>query len=532
MNDLDTRNDKIAGRRQWIGLASLALPALLLSIDASVIYLALPRISIDLKANSTQQLWIVDIYGFMIAGFLITMGNLGDRVGYRRLLIIGSFVFGIASVLAAFSPNVVMLITARGLMGVTGATIMPSTLALIRNMFADPGQRGVAISIWTTCLVGGTLVGPIVGGLVLERFWWGAIFLLGVPVMLLLFFAGRTLLPEYRDSLAHRLDIRGVVLSLLAILPFIYGVTELSRNNFQPFPIVAIIAGLLSGIVFVYRERVIAVPLIDFSLFNNRIFRVTLTGMLLTAVIMGGIALFVAQHLQLVIGFTPFYAGLWMIPQAVGMMTCSLTIPLMARSIRPGYIITTGLIITAMGMLTLAYVPVTNGLPYLVTGFVMACIGVAPIFVLGTGIVIGSAPPEKGGSAASLSETCNQLGIALGVAILGSIGAFFYRIDIARHHIPGLSDGDWKAARESLAGAIAAAGSTGGQPGASLLMPAKEAFVSGFHAAATVGAVTFMLLSCLTFNVFRNAGQSNDQPSLAASQDSDQPSLAISENKS
>jgi MFS transporter, DHA2 family, multidrug resistance protein len=525
MNAHHTVNDDRAGRKEWIGLAALALPALLLSIDASVIYLAMPRLSVALKANSAQQLWIMDIYGFMIAGFLITMGNLGDRIGYRRLLIIGSAAFGLASAMAAFSPDADMLIAARASMGIAGATIMPSTLALIRNMFVDPAQRGTAISLWMSSFMVGTIAGPLVGGLVLERFWWGAIFLLGVPVMLVLFFAGRTLLPEYRDNKAHRLDITGVILSLAAILPFIYGLTELSRNNFRPPQVLATIAGLIAGILFIRRERTMADPLIDFSLFSDRVFRVTLAAMLFTAVIMGGVVLFVAQYLQLVLGFTPIYAGLWMVPQAVAMIACSLAVPLVARRIRPGYIISTGLAIAGMGMLLLILVTDAKGLAFLITGFVMACIGVCPILVLGTGIVIGSAPPEKGGAAASLSETCNQLGIALGVAILGSIGTFTYRAVIAKHLPPGLPAAIGKAARESIAGAISAASDPGDRHGLpidphfsglpdsqlslSVLRSAKEAFADGLHMAAAAGVVTFVLLAGFTLNGLRNAGKSN-----------------------
>ncbi len=222
-----------AGRKKWLGLAAVALPTLLISIDTSVLYLALPHLSIALKANSSQQLWIMDIYGFMLAGFLITMGNIGDRIGYRRLLIIGSTIFGLASAMAAFSTNPNILIAARAVMGIAGATLMPSTLALIRNMFTDQKQRGIAISVWISCFMVGMVAGPLVGGLMLEHFWWGSVFLLGLPVMIVVVLTGKMLLPEYRHNNSKRLDIIGVFYSLAAILPLIYGLTEFREIIFS-----------------------------------------------------------------------------------------------------------------------------------------------------------------------------------------------------------------------------------------------------------------------------------------------------------
>ena len=219
---MDTEQATRAGRREWLGLGVLALPTLLLSLDMSVLYLALPHLAADLRPTGGQLLWIMDVYGFMIAGFLITMGTLGDRIGRRRLLMIGAAVFGLASVAAAFSTSAGALIATRALMGVAGATLMPSTLALISNMFTDPRQRAVAISVWTSCFMGGTTIGPVVGGLFLQWFWWGSVFLLGVPVMALLMVCGPLLLPEYRSSGSGRLDPLSVALSLGALLPVVY----------------------------------------------------------------------------------------------------------------------------------------------------------------------------------------------------------------------------------------------------------------------------------------------------------------------
>lgn len=486
-----------AGYKEWIGLAAIALPTMLLSIDTSVLYLALPQLSTALKANSAQQLWVMDTYGFMIAGFLITMGSLGDRFGYRRMLIAGSAAFGLASVLAAFSPNVNLLIGARALMGISGAALMPSTLALIRNMFIIPAQRATAIAIWMSCFMAGMIVGPLAGGLILEHFWWGAVFLLGVPVMLVVVLAGRVLLPDYRHGNTKRLDFAGVIFSLAAILPLVYGLTELSRSNLQPLTFGCLITGLLFTLVFSYHQRVTPDALIDVKLFDSRVINIILIIMFLTAVMMGGIALFVTEYLQMVLGLTPFRAGMWMLPQAGGMILGSLIVPGMVKYIPPWMVIIIGLLLTVIGMTLLTLTPGIRGLTHLVAGFALSVTGVSPILVLGTGIIIGSAPPEKAGSASSLSETVNQLGIAIGVAFLGSIGVFVYRSSMINHLGNDTLLTTRKAIIESLPGAISATNALDGANRMKLLSTARDSFVSGFHIVTATGAVIFVLIAVL-----------------------------------
>jgi MFS transporter, DHA2 family, multidrug resistance protein len=491
-----------AGRREWTGLAVLALPTLLLALDMSVLFLALPHLTADLGASSVQQLWIMDIYGFMIAGFLVTMGTLGDRIGRRRLLLIGAAAFSAASVLAAFATSAEALIAARAVLGIAGATLMPSTLALISNMFRDSRQRAVAISVWMSCFMVGTAIGPLVGGVLLELFWWGAAFLLGVPVMVLLLVAGRLLLPEYRDPRAGRIDLISVGLSLAAVLPVIYGLKELARDGARPVPVLAALIGLTVGLVFVRRQRRLADPLLDLALFRSGSFSAALGINLVGAIVMGGSFLFVPLYLQLVEGMTPLRAGLWLLPQSIAMIASSLAAPHLAHRYRPAYVMAAGLVIGAAGFVLITRVGAGGGLFLVVTGFLLACVGVAPAAALGTDLVVGSAPPEKAGSASSVSETTNEFGIALGLASLGSLGTAVYRNAVEGKLPAGVPE----AAGESMSGAAAVAEQLPGSLGAELLALARTGFTSGMSAVAVIGAVGFVAAALLALVLFRGAG--------------------------
>lgn len=484
--------------RQWLGLAVLALPTILISLDVSVLFLALPALSQGLDADQVEQLWITDIYGFMLAGLLITMGSLGDRYGRRRLLLLGSGLFGVASMLAAFSVSPEMLIAARALMGIAGATVAPSTLALISNIFSDPKQRALAIGVWMACFMGGQAVGPIVGGLLLARFWWGAVFLLAVPVMVILLIAGPLLLPEFRHPENSPLDLPSVALSLLAILPFIYGLKELARAGAAPLPIFAVIFGLVVAVVFVRRQQNVSSPLIEVQLFRSVPFSVTLIMMIVTAMLMGGTFLFVSLWLQLVARLTPFAAGLWLVPQMIAMIIGTLLTPILARRVRPGLLITLGVLVTGLGFVVLTRTTADGGLATVVIGFTVACGGIGGAVTLGTDLIVGSAPAAQAGSAASISETSNELGIALGIAILGSIGSVVYRAQLASvgNAVPAASR---DAAESGITGAAEAAGRLGGEAGQRLMAVAGEAFTTSFTTVATVGAALILAVVVLCF---------------------------------
>ncbi len=449
-----------AGRREWIGLGAIALACMLYVMDLTVLHLAIPSISADLQPSSTQLLWIIDIYGFVVAGSLITMGTLGDRIGRRRLLMIGAAAFGAASVLAAMSTSAEMLIGTRALLGIAGATIAPSTLSLIRNMFLDPDQRTRAIAVWITSFSVGAAIGPLLGGLVLEFFWWGAAFLINVPVMLLLLILGPKLLPEYKDPNAGRLDLPSAALSLVAILAVIYGLKQFAQDGIGWLPVFSMMLGLAIGVVFVRRQRRLDDPLIDLGLFRVPVFTSSLFlygfGILM---VFGGF-LFVPQYLQLVLGLSPLEAGLWTLPWALAFVVGSQVTPKLAQKFAPTTIMAAGLALAALGFVVFTQVDATSGFAMIMTGSVAFSLGTAPVFTLTNDLIIGSAPAERAGAAAGISETAAELGGALGIAFFGSIGVAIYRSGVADAIPAGIPPEAAAAAQDTLGGAVEVAGQT------------------------------------------------------------------------
>ncbi|MGA4844407.1 MFS transporter [Streptomyces sp. G45] len=503
-----------AGRREWIGLAVLALPTLLLSLDVSVLNLALPHLSADLGASATQQLWIMDIYGFMIAGFLITWGNLGDRIGRRKLLLCGAAAFGAASALAAYADSPGTLIAARAVLGISGATLMPSLLALIGNMFQDPKQRGTAIGVWMSCFMGGMALGPVAGGALLDHFWWGSVFLLGVPVMVLLLILGPLLLPEYRAPEAGKTDLPSVLLWLATILPVIYAAKKLAADGFDTTTLLILVAGAAVGVVFALRQRTLTSPLLDLGLFRNRTLSSALGVALLCSATMGGVTLLVSLHLQQVAGLSPLEAGLWLVPSFALAIVGNMAAPNLARRIRPAYAIALGLLVTTGGLLLLTQADSSGGIALVVIGYAVAFAGTSPMGVLSTELVVGSAPPEKAGSAAAMSETNGEFGIAMGIAVLGSVGAAVY------HHqydadVPDSVPADAAdSARDSISAASDTAASLPAATGDDLLSVARDAFTSGLHVVAVTAAVAMVAFAALSVAVLRHvrpSGQGGEQ---------------------
>ncbi|MEU5207948.1 MFS transporter [Streptomyces sp. NPDC020742] len=493
----------LAGRREWTALAVLLLPCLLVSMDVSVLYFAVPFLTAQLEPSSVQQLWILDVYGFVLAGLLITMGALGDRIGRRRLLLSGAALFGLASVLAGYAHSAEMLIAARALLGVGGATLMPSTLALIRNLFHDAKQRGKAVAIWSAAMMGGIAVGPVLSGMLLEHFWWGSVFLINTPAMVLLLVCGPLMLPEFRNPAAGRFDVPGSLLSLLAMLPLVYAVKEIARDGFAVRPVIALAVGLLAAVAFVHRQRTARHPMLDLELLRHRGFSVSVLMNMLAMFAVVGCAVFFTQYLQTVRGMSPLVAALWnLLPTiAVGGMAAVATA--LAQRMDRAYVIGLGFAVAAAGFVWLSWLEPGSALWYVLVASSVYASGLVMVMSLGNELAIGVAPPERAGSASAVLESGTELGGALGMAILGSIGSATYRGHMDDALPVGLPAGAVEAARETLAGAAAVAGELPGRAGEALLTAARAAFTDGMQTAVLAAAGVMVCAAVLAVALLR-----------------------------
>ncbi|MFB9205033.1 MFS transporter [Nonomuraea spiralis] len=386
-----------AGRRQWLGLAVLLPPTMLLTADLGVLWPATPYVTADLRPSSAEFLWIIDIYGFMTAGFLVVMGTLGDRIGRRRLLL-------------------------------AGAAILPSTLSLISTMFTHPRRRTRAISLWATALALGVGLGPVFGGLLPANLWWGLVFLLGAPVMLLVVACGPVLLPEYRDRAAGRMDLSSVAMFLLSILPLVYAVKRVAEYGWRLPVVLAGLAGVVFVALFVRRQNRLRSPLLDLRLFADRSFTGALSMLFLAMMALNSVEYLIPQFLQLFGGLDPVAAGLWLLPSAAAFLLGSQLTPVLVRRLRPAYVVTLGTLVSLAGYLPA--LAATGPLAAAVAATVIM-LGVGPISVLGTDLAVRAAPPEKAGSAAAAGQTAYDLGLAMGIAITGSLAVAVHRDEIA-----------------------------------------------------------------------------------------------------
>ncbi|HEU4946665.1 MAG TPA: MFS transporter [Kribbella sp.] len=496
-----------AGRKEWSALGVLALPLLLVSMDVSVLYFAVPFISEDLGVSATEQLWIFDIYGFVLAGLLITMGSLGDRIGRRRLLILGALAFGAASVAAAYSQSPEQLIAARAVLGIGGATLMPSTLALIRNMFHDPAQRSKAIAFWSAVMMGGISLGPVLSGFLLEHFWWGSVFLINTPAMVLLLALAPVLLPEFKAPARGRFDLLGSALSLAAVLPVIWGIKECAAEGLSATPLASILIGLVIGLLFVQRQRTAAHPMIELPMFRNRAFSGALAANTIGMVALVGNAVFMTQYLQLVLGMSPFKAALWSLVPSVAVGGAAPLGAALAQRFDRAYVLGGGFLLGAVGFGVLTQVRSESHLVIVLVGAGLLASGLVMVMSLVTEAVVGAVVPERAGSASALMETCSEFGGALGIAVLGSIGTAAYRADLDTHLPAALPTGVDQAAREGLAGASAAAAQLPAQVGGPLLAVARDSFSHSLNVVAVVGSLMLVVTAGVVTLVLRGTSR-------------------------
>ncbi|MFI0965628.1 MFS transporter [Streptomyces sp. NPDC021080] len=489
-----TRMPKRPGR--WLALCVLVLAVLLVAVDATVLGLATPYISEDLEPSGTQLLWIGDVYSFVIAGLLVSMGSLGDRIGRKKLLLTGATAFGLISVLNAYAATPESMILARALLGVAGATLMPATLALIRNIFHDPRERSLAIGIWGATASAGTAVGPVVGGFLLEHFWWGSVFLINLPVMVVLVLVGRRLLPESKSPNPGPWDLISVTLSLVGVIGVVYAVKELAAHGPSGQALAAGLLGAGALFWFVRRQLTLPIPLLDVRLFRNRGFSGAVLADLFTVLGMSGLVFFLSQYLQLVQGRGPFEAGLAEVPAAVGAVAAGLVAGRFARRFSVRTVVSGGLAAVGLALGVLTVLDGSTGYPLLGAALLVVGVGAGFSFTVTADVILSAVPKEQAGAASAVSETAYELGAALGIALLGSVVTGVYAGFTGPAGTPA-------AAHDSLGGAVEAAGHLPEHTAEALLTAARESFVDGLALASGAGAAVLLATAAAAWSLLR-----------------------------
>ena len=481
--------------RRWFALGVLTMAVLVIGVDGTVLALAMPFISADLSASGTQLLWIGDIYSFVLAALLISMGSLGDRIGHKKLLLCGATLFGVVSAITAYSSSPEMLIATRALLGLAGATLAPATLALIRGLFPDQRERSIAVGIWASAFSAGAALGPVIGGALLEHFWWGSVFLLNIPAMVVLVVGGLVLLPEHRNPEPGPWDLPSVGLSMVGMLGVVYAIKEGIAAAAHGIRIDAVLAALLGAAalaLFVRRQLRLPVPLIDVRLFRRPVFTGVVVANLLSVLGLSGLVFFLSQYFQLVRGYGPLQAGLAELPAAVTATVFGVLAGIAVRYVSHRLVLTAGLALVGVAMGTLmVFLLVISPISYLPLGITLFVVGVGLglAFTVASDVILASVPPQRAGSAAAVSETAYELGMALGIATLGSVLTAVYRTVSIPPSLPGEIATQ---ARDSLPSAIHAAQSLPAEQAERLLDPARDAFTHGLAVASGVGAALLL----------------------------------------
>ncbi|MFF8101738.1 MFS transporter [Streptomyces sp. NPDC016640] len=481
---------------RWLALGVLVLAVLLVAVDATVLGLATPYISEDLAPTGSQLLWIGDVYSFVIAGLLVSMGSLGDRVGRKRILLCGATAFGAISVLNAYAGTPELMILARALLGVAGATLMPATLALIRNLFHDPRERSLAVGIWGATASAGAAVGPVAGGFLLEHFWWGSVFLINLPVMAVLVAVGVKLLPESRNPRPGPWDLVGVVLSLLGMVGVVYAVKETAAHGPEATGLAAGVLGAGALYGFVRRQLTLTAPLLDMRLFAHRGFSGAVLADLLSILGLSGLVFFLSQYLQLVQGRRPLEAGLAELPAAIGAVAAGLLAGRAARRFSVRSVVAGGLAAVGLALAALTVIDRSTGYPLLGAALLVVGAGAGLSFTVTADVILSSVPREQAGAASAVSETAYELGAALGIAVLGSIVTGVYRDFTGPAGTPA-------EAHESLGGAVEAASALPAHTAGPMLDAARQSFVDGLALAAGTGAAVLLAASAAAWFMLR-----------------------------
>ncbi|WGD37853.1 MFS transporter [Lysinibacter sp. HNR] len=506
-NRISSQPPQRAGAREWIALAALMLSVILVSVDNTVLSFALPQIAEALEPTAAEQLWIIDIYPLILAGLLVTMGSLGDRIGRRRLLLIGATGFALVSILAAFSANAGQLIAARAALGFFGAMLMPSTLSLLRSTFLDREQRRLAVAIWATCFAAGAALGPLVGGILLAHFPWGSVFLLAVPVLIPMLIAVPLLVRESRDPNPGPIDLVSILFSMAAMFGVVYAIKHFASEGLDVIGVASFVVGVTFGYLFVRRQFRRPIPLLDIRLFSDRMFSGGILVNLLSVIALVGFLFFVSQHLQIVLGFDPFTAGLILVPGLVIMVVSGLAVVPLSRRVSPHVVVTLALLLSAAAYALIAIVPQSPSLEVVLIAFSLLGLGIGAAETISNDLILNAAPPNKVGAASALSETAYETGAVLGTALLGGILAANYRLVLVLPE--GVEAGDSAAAHETLAGAYNLSERIGGELGRQIMDAAVAAFESGVTITATIGALLMVVAALVAWRKLRVRADTN-----------------------
>ncbi|PVC88747.1 MFS transporter [Streptomyces sp. CS131] len=480
---------------RWVVLVVLCLSLLVVALDATVLHVAVPSLTEDLRPSGTALLWIVDAYPLVCASLLILFGTLGDRIGRRRVLLIGYALFGLASVLAATADTSGVLIAARALLGVGGAMIMPATLSILRQVFPDRRERALAIGVWTAVAAVGAATGPVVGGFLVEHFWWGSVFLINIPLMAVILPLGRWLLPESRGGDDGPWDVLGALMAAAGVLGLVLGVKRLGGGAglLDPVALGPLTLGLALLILFVRRQKRRRHPLIDVSMFARPAFSTAVGCIVLAMLALVGLQLIAVQYLQLVLGLTPLETGLRLLPLTFAAMAAGATGSYTLRRFGPRRMVGWGFVLTASSVLVLTAMGQHDRPALLTAAFVLLGFGLQTTLFGAYESMLSDAPPERAGGAAAIGETSYQLGAGLGIALLGSVMNAAYAPGLASLGDKGVPARAGAEASHSLGEAYQVAAQLGGPMGDLLRTTARHAFIDGLHITLFVSAGLLLL---------------------------------------
>lgn len=514
-----------AGANRWVVLVVLCVSLLLVAIDATVLHVAIPAVTESLRPGAVELLWIVDAYPLVCASLLILFGTLGDRVGRRRVLLLGYGLFGVASCMAAFASHASVLIAARALLGVGGAMIMPATLSILRQVFPDRRERALAIGLWSAVAAVGAAVGPLLGGFLLEHFRWGSVFLINVPLMLVSLPVGRILLPESKGDGRGPWDVVGALMAAAGLFALVLGVKRLGNASVtNVWTVLSLLLGAGLLVAFVRRQRRRTHPLIDLHMFARPAFSTSVGCIVLAMLALVGLELIAAQYLQLVLGLSPWETGLRLLPLTVAAMAAGLVGARMLRRCGPRRMVCAGFCLTAGAVLLLTAMGGRDNAPLLLTGFVLLGFGLETTLFGAYESMLSEAPAEQAGGAAAIGETSYQLGAGIGIALLGSVMNAAYAPGLTG--VPGVPSAAASAARHSLGEAYEVAGELGGPAGRALRDAARHSFVHGLHVALLVSAGLLLLGAVMALRLPR-AMQCEPAVELPAPREAVEPRVSV-----